>query len=118
MITRMYHRDYPFGKKFDTTGEEYPLPPEGGGWTENREEIIRTMTADDIVRASTLEAIRQQGPDRYLLDLEHRRKFGEDPHGLATNAEVENVMSNRTPDGAGKITPPKSAHFSRRFRTE
>ena len=74
------------------------------------------MTADEIVKASVLDAIRLQGEDRYKLDAEHRKKFGEDPHSLATNAEVENVMSNRTPDGSGKITPPKSAHFSRRFR--
>lgn len=111
----MYHRDYPFGKLFDTEGVSYPKPPIGGGWTENRGEL--NLTPDEIVKASVLEAIRQQGPDRYLLDLEHRRKFGEDPHGLATNAEVENVMSNRTPDGTGKVTPPKSAHFSRRFNT-
>lgn len=115
MITRRYHRDFPFGKKFDTEGIEYPKPPVGGGWVEDREELYKTMTTEDIVRASTLEAIRQCGPDRYLLDLEHRKKFGFEPPALATNAEVENVMSNRTPDGKEKIAPPKSAHFSRRF---
>ena len=112
----MYHREFPFGRVFDTEGISAPKPPAGGGWTENRGEL--NLTEDEIVKAVVKETLKQQGYDRPLLDREHRKKFGEDPHGLATNKEVENVMSNRTPDGKDKITPPKSAHFQRRFRED
>jgi len=112
----MYHRDFPLGKIFDTTGETAPRPPVGHGWVEHRGELEQ-MTTDQIVEAAVRAQLAAQGPDRDKLDDEHRKKFGTDPHNLATNAEVENVMSNRTPDGKGKITPPKSAHFQRHFRT-
>jgi hypothetical protein len=73
------------------------------------------MTSDQIVEAAVRQELARQGPDRDKLDDEHRKKFGEDPHGLATNAEVENVMSNRSPDGKIKIAPPKRAKFERNF---
>lgn len=117
MRTFRYHRDFPLGKIFDTTGETAPVPPVGNGWVEHRGEL-QHMTDDQIVEAAVREELRRQGPDRDKLDDEHRKKFGQDPHGLATNAEVENVMSNRTPDGRGTIKPPKTATFQRRFRTE
>jgi len=112
----MYHRDFPLGKIFDTTGETAPRPPVGQGWVEHRGEL-EYMTTDQMVEAAVRAQLSSQGPDRDRLEDEHRKKFGMDPHSLATNAEVENVMSNRTPDGKGKITPPKSANFQRRFRT-
>ena len=117
MRTWLYHRDFPLGKIFDTTGETAPRPPQGGGWTDDRSQF-QNLTNDEIVEAAVRAELARQGPDRERLDDEHRKKFGDDPHGLATNAEVENVMSNRTPDGRGKITPPKKAHFQRHFRTE
>ena len=117
MRTFRYHPTVPFGQIFDTTGETAPKPPVGNGWVEHRGELPH-LTTDQIVEAAVREQLQKQGSDRDKLDNEHRKKFGEDPHGLATNAEVENVLSNKTPDGKGKITPPKSATFQRRFRTE
>lgn len=111
-----YHKDFPFGKLFDTVGIEAPLPPKGGGWVEWPNHL--NITTDQVVEAAVRQELARQGPERDKLDDEHRKKFGEDPHGLATNAEVENVLSNKTPDGKGKITPPKSATFQRRFRSE
>lgn len=112
MRTWLYCKEFPLGKIFDTTGETAPKPPDRG-WTENRGEL--NMTTDQIVEAAVRAELARQGPDRDKLDDEHRKKFGEDPHGLATNAEVENVMSNRTPDGRGTIKPPKRAEFKRNF---
>lgn len=116
MRTFRYHaKEAPFGKIFDTTGETAPRPPVGGGWVEHKGEM-GNLSADQIVEAAVRAELAGQGADRHRLDLEHRKKFGEEPHALATNAEVENVMSNRTPDGAGKVVPPKTAEFKRNFK--
>jgi len=112
MRTWLYSKEFPLGKIFDTTGETAPKPPERG-WVEDRG--LLNLTTDQIVEAAVRAELALQGPDRDKLDDEHRKKFGEDPHGLATNAEVENVMSNRTPDGRGRIMPPKRAEFKRNF---
>lgn len=114
MRTFRYHPKHPQGQIFDTTGETAPKPPVGGGWVEHLCELPK-MTSDQIVEAAVRQELARQGPDRDKLDDEHRKKFGEDPHGLATNAEVENVMSNRSPDGKIKIAPPKRAKFERNF---
>lgn len=112
MRTWRYSKEFPLGKIFDTTGETAPKPPERG-WVEDR--AMLDLSTDQIVEAAVRAELARQGPDRDKLDDEHRKKFGQDPHGLATNAEVENVMSNRTPDGKGRITPPKRAEFKRNF---
>lgn len=95
MRTFMYHPDFPLGKIFDTTGETAPKPPTGGGWVEHRGEL--NVTTDQIVEAAVKEELRRQGEDRPKLDAEHRKMYGEDPHGLARNSEVERVMDTVKP---------------------
>lgn len=111
----------PQGKIFDYTGECEPKPPENWkarGWVQHRGEMNMTAEqyADACIERAVKEALAQQGSDRVLLDAEHREKYGEDPHHLATNTEVANVMDNKTADGLGKVRPPKkSPIFTRNF---
>jgi hypothetical protein len=114
--TYRYHpKEAPFGKIFDTTGETAPRPPEGQGWVHHLGDLPK-MTADQLIDAAVRAELKDQGGDRYKLDFEHRKKFGEEPNPLATNKEVENVMGNKRADGDGKIVPPKRAEFKRHFK--
>lgn len=117
MRTFRFHVKCPEGQIFDTTGETAPFPPpESQGWVDTPAKLILDpkKAADQMVENAVRAELAAQGEDRFKLDKEHRKKYGEDPHSLATNKEVENVMDNRTPDGSGKVTPPKkSPHFTR-----
>lgn len=108
----------PQGRIFDTTGETAEQPPSrASGWVEHRGEMNMSASqyADAVIERAVKEELSRQGKVREEIDREHRKKFGSDPHNLATNEEVSNVMDNRTADGAGKITPPKkSPNFQRR----
>lgn len=107
----------PQGQIFDTDGRVAPYPPSPSlGWVEHLCEMNMTAQqyADRVIERAVKEELARQGSDRQILDAEHRKKFGEDPHTLATNDEVANLMDNKTADGKGKITPPrKSPVFTR-----
>lgn len=113
MRTFRYHPVFaPLGRIFDTTGREAPLPPSAKeGWVEHLGELTMTAEeyADAALKRAVQEALAAQGSDRDKLDSEHRKKFGDDPHTMATSGEVANVMDNKTADGAGKIRPPKKS---------
>lgn len=118
MRTFRYHAILaPQGEIFDTTGQTAARPPsQSAGWVEHQSEMNMTpeQFADRVIERAVKSALAAQGPDRHELDLEHRKKFGEDPHNLATTTEVSNVMDNKTPDGASTIKPPKKPkNFSR-----
>lgn len=117
MRTFRYSHRWPEGKIFDTTGETAPRPPsEADGWFDcpSKLRMTKEQLTDRMIDNAVRQALAEQGSDRDKLDAEHRRKYGEDAHVLATNAEVANVMDNKTPDGSGKIKPPrKSPTFTR-----
>ena len=100
----------PEGFIFDTTGETAPKPPpESEGWVDTPAKLVldKQKATEQMVDNAVRAALAAQGSDRDKLDAEHRKKYGEDPHTLATTAEVSNVMDNKTADGDGRIAPPK-----------
>jgi hypothetical protein len=112
MRTFRFHVKCPEGKIFDTTGETAPYPPpESAGWVDTPAKLVldKKKAVDQMIENAVKAELAAQGSDRDKLDAEHRKKYGEDPHTLATTAEVSNVMDNKTADGEGKIKPPKKS---------
>ncbi len=100
---RFHHLFAPEGRIFDTTGETAPMPPSPGeGWTEHFGEqgLTPETYADKVIAAAVKSQLAAQGPHRKQMDAEHKAKFGIDPHPLATNEEVQNVMDGKTADGS------------------
>ena len=103
MRTFRYHALFaPQGRIFDTTGATAEKPPVGGGWVEHfgEQDISPADYADKVIAAAVKAQLAEQGPHRRELETEHKKKYGTEPHPLAPNAEVANVMDNKTADGA------------------
>ena len=114
MRTFRFHRLVPEGRIFDTTGETAPVPPPASqGWVEHQGElrITKEQAVEAMIENAVKKELAAQGEHRRELELEHLKKYGEEPSYRATNEEVANVMDNKTADGSGKI--PKK-FFNRR----
>lgn len=116
MRTFRFHTTCPEGKIFDTTGETAPLPPTDPAWVDTPAKLV-FKSKDEIVEAMINNAVDKelaaQGPHRFELEGEHRKKYGVDPSYRATTEEVANLMDNKTADGQGKVVPPKKPFYSR-----
>lgn len=109
MRTFRYHPLFaPQGRIFDTTGVTAEQPPKGGGWVEHFGELDMTPAqyADKVIELAVKEQLKEQGPHRRELETEHKKKFGVETHNLASNAEVANVMDNKTADGSMPMRVP------------
>ena len=78
------------------------MPPEGTGWTGEREYIYQTkeQITDKLVEKAVREELKRQGEHRRELEDEHKKKYGVAPDMRATNDEIANVMDNKTADGS------------------
>jgi len=113
--TWRFHMKCPEGKIFYTTGETAPKPPEEPGWVDTPAKLVidPQKATEQMIENAVKAELAAQGPHRRELELEHKKKYGEEPSYRATNEEVANVMDNKTADGTGKIS---SKHFTRRNR--
>jgi hypothetical protein len=116
----MFHVRCPEGRIFsDFPRNDYPMMPGAHeGWVDTPAKLVLDVekAKDQMVENAVKAMLKEQGPDRALLDAEHRKKYGEDPHAQATNKEVSEVIDNRRADGDGKLTPPKkSPTFTRNW---
>lgn len=68
--------------------------------------MTREQYADKVIAAAVKSQLAAQGPHRKEMDREHKAKFGIEPHPLATNEEVTNVMEGKTADGSMPMNIP------------
>ncbi len=111
MRTFRYHALFaPQGRIFDTAGVTAEKPPVGGGWVEHfgEQDISPEKYTERVIENAVKAQLAEQGQHRRELETEHKKKFGTDPHNLATNEEVANVMDNKTADGK---VPMSVAHL-------
>jgi hypothetical protein len=115
MRTWMFHQRCPEGKIFDTTGETAPVPPSEPGWVDTPAKLVLDVAkaTEQMIENAVKAELAAQGSHRRELELEHKKKYGEEPSYRATNEEVANVMDNKTADGQGKVNPK---FFSKRSR--
>ena len=109
MRTFRFHLKCPEGQIFDTTGETAPVPPpESAGWVDTPARLVLDVAkaTDQMVENAVRAELARQGEHRAELDGEHRKKYGFEPHGRATNEEVANVMDNKTADGTHTLRIP------------
>ena len=90
---------------FDTEGIEAPKPPTSSDWYEHRSEVPMSdfdRGAKMVENAVRKELEEQAKAGRAELDAEHKKKYGFEPPGRATNEQVANIMDNKLLDGQGK----------------
>lgn len=91
MITFRYHKDFPQGKKFDTEGRQFPVPPsELNGWFDTPAKLH--ITQDQLIAAVVKQELAKQGSDRTELDREFEKKTGEVPHFAAKEETLVKVL--------------------------
>ena len=94
MRTFRYHRDFPEGKIFDTTGQTAPVPPsELNGWFDTPAKLH--ITQDQLIETLVKRELAKQSSDRPEIEKEFERKTGKKAHAGAKDSTLIKVVDNK-----------------------